>query len=202
MSPNLSDCTLKLQTSLKSSGLVPGPAEALVPQDFTPTTALNVSFDGRAVDCGNLFRAGECKRSPTISFAREAKASPAASYLLMLVDPDAPTPEEPKFAYWRHWVVPGLQPTGGDGAELVAETKRPLTEYLGPGPKDESTPHRYLFLLFEEPAGLDLPKEAVGGEEFVQRRSFDPVAFVKAHQLKLVAVNWMRGAGDGWTKEE
>ena len=55
----------------------------------------------------------------------------------MLVDPDAPTPEEPKFAYWRHWVVPGLQPTRGTDSELVAETKRPLTEYLGPGPKDE-----------------------------------------------------------------
>ena len=55
----------------------------------------------------------------------------------MLVDPDAPTPEEPKFAFWRHWVVPGLQPIQSEDSGLVAETKRPLTEYLGPGPKDE-----------------------------------------------------------------
>lgn len=63
-----------------------------------------------------------------------------------------------------------------------------------------STPHRYLFLLFEEPAGLDLAKDAVGGEEFVERRSFDAVAFVKTHQLRLASANWMRGAGDGWSE--
>jgi phosphatidylethanolamine-binding protein (PEBP) family uncharacterized protein len=196
----MSDYVLKLQTTLKASALVPGPAEVLVPQDFTPTTALNVSYDGRALEYGNLFRARECKLPPAISFAPEANASSAASYLLMLVDPDAPTPEDPKFAFWRHWVIPGLQPTHGTDGQVVAETKRALTEYLGPGPKDDSTPHRYLFLLFREPASLDLAKEAVGGEEFVQRRSFDPVTFIKEHELKLVSVNWMRGAGDGWTE--
>lgn len=61
-----------------------------------------------------------------------------------------------------------------------------------------SQPHRYLFLLFREPHGLALTKEDVGGEEFVQRRSFDPVKFVEKHQLQLVGLNWMKGAGDGW----
>lgn len=50
------------------------------------------------------------------------------------MDPDAPTPDDPKFAFWRHWVVPGLQALNG---EVVAQTKPALTEYLGPGPKDE-----------------------------------------------------------------
>lgn len=56
--------------------------------------------------------------------------------MLMLIDPDAPTPDDPKFAYWRHWVLPGLKPlTSADG--IVAQTKPVLTEYLAPGPKDE-----------------------------------------------------------------
>lgn len=50
----------------------------------------------------------------------------------MLVDPDAPTPEDPKFAFWRHWVISGLQPGRGGGAAATA-----LTEFLGPGPKPE-----------------------------------------------------------------
>lgn len=54
----------------------------------------------------------------------------------MLVDPDAPTPDDPKFAFWRHWVVTGLQPLSGDSGQ-VAETKPPITKYLAPGPKDE-----------------------------------------------------------------
>jgi hypothetical protein len=55
-----------------------------------------------------------------------------------------------------------------------------------------------LFLLFRQPTTLDLTKEEVGGEEFVQRRSFDPAKFVEKHDLHLVGLNWMLGAGDGW----
>lgn len=64
-----------------------------------------------------------------------------------------------------------------------------------------SKPHRYLFLLFREPARLSLTKEDVGGEEFVERRSFKPVEFARKHGLELVGMNWMTCAGDGWTKE-
>lgn len=64
-----------------------------------------------------------------------------------------------------------------------------------------SKPHRYLFLLFREPpAPAALSKEDVGGEEFVQRRSFDAATFVSKHGLALVGVNWMLGAGDGWAE--
>lgn len=65
-----------------------------------------------------------------------------------------------------------------------------------------SKPHRYLFLLYREPAGFSLSKEDVGGEEFVERRSFKADEFVARHELQLVGVNWMLGAGDGWNKEK
>lgn len=55
----------------------------------------------------------------------------------MLIDPDAPTPEDPKFAFWRHWVVSGLKP----GAEAPGTT---LTEFLAPGPKPEYVAHAVL----------------------------------------------------------
>jgi phosphatidylethanolamine-binding protein (PEBP) family uncharacterized protein len=126
----------------------------------------------------------------------------------MLIDPDAPTPEDPKFAYWRHWVVVNM-PFPSDAAESEPESRcvttrgKTLTQYLAPGPKDESGPHRYLFLLFEEPEqGLLLEKDDVGGEEFVQRRSFRAEEFVSKQKLKLVGVQWMRGVGDGWNGEE
>ncbi|KAK1992044.1 phosphatidylethanolamine-binding protein [Colletotrichum falcatum] len=193
----LSDHAQKLRSSLKQAGLVPGAAGALIPEGFEPTTELEVSFAGKAVDAGNLFRAGECRVAPSVSFAGEAGAA-GACYTLLLTDPDAPTPDNPQFAFWRHWVVPGLQPLSGGG--VVAQGKPALTEFLGPGPKDDSKPHRYLFLLYREPQGLDLKKEDVGGEEFVQRRSWKPAEFAEKHGLKLVGVNWMTCAGDGWTE--
>lgn len=60
--------------------------------------------------------------------------------MLLLVDPDAPTPDDPKFAFWRHWVLPGLQPIKQSGGLAATQTKPALTEYLGPGPKDECVP--------------------------------------------------------------
>lgn len=131
-----------LQASLEKANLVPGSASELIPSSFTPSTALKISFGDKSVDLGNFFRAGECKVAPTISFGppeeEAGDASNAPSYLLILTDPDAPTPDDPKFAFWRHWIVGGLQPLAGvDGVAQVAVTKPTITEYLGPGPKDE-----------------------------------------------------------------
>lgn len=64
-----------------------------------------------------------------------------------------------------------------------------------------SKPHRYLFLLFREPAPLDLKKQDVGGEEFVERRSFKPAELARKLQLTLVGLNWMRCAADDWTAD-
>lgn len=61
-----------------------------------------------------------------------------------------------------------------------------------------SKPHRYLFLLYRELAPLDLKKDDVGGEEFVQRRSFKPAELAKKLGLTLVGVNWMKCAADDW----
>ncbi|KAM5344548.1 hypothetical protein ACJ41O_013083 [Fusarium nematophilum] len=186
-----------LSSSLAEAKLVPGSAAGLIPEDFKPTIKLEVAFGGRAVNLGNLFRAGECKLAPSINFGQESEGASGANYMLLLIDPDAPTPDDPKFAFWRHWVLPGLSPLSGD-EKVVAQVQPTLTEYLGPGPKDDSKPHRYLFLLFRQPADLSLTKEDVGGEEFVQRRSFDAAKFVEKNKLRLVGVNWMLGAGDGW----
>ncbi|KAK9423775.1 putative Phosphatidylethanolamine-binding protein [Seiridium unicorne] len=196
---SLQDHAAALAASLEKAQLVPGSAASLIPAHFTPSTKLTISFGPRAVEVGNFFRAGECKIAPSVSFAPEADASSSASYTLILTDPDAPTPDDPKFAFWRHWVLSGLQPLSGDSGE-VALTKGPVTDYLGPGPKDDSKPHRYLFLLYREPEGLVLKKEDAGGEEFVQRRSFKPAEFAEKFGLKLVSVNWMTCAGDGWTE--
>ncbi|KAH8432765.1 YbhB/YbcL family Raf kinase inhibitor-like protein [Aspergillus melleus] len=181
-----------LSASLAKAGLVPGSAP-LIPDTFTPSTQVTVAFGEKVVQLGNLFRASECKTAPSVEFTSEQDVDSSKRYTLLLVDPDAPTPDEPKFAYWRHWVVSGLAPSG------ESDSKKVLTEYLGPGPKDESKPHRYLYLLFREPEGFNLNKEDVGGEEFVERRSFKAAEWVDKHGLVLVGVNWMLGAGDGWT---
>ncbi|KAL5357747.1 phosphatidylethanolamine-binding protein [Aspergillus floccosus] len=187
-----------LAQALSQSGILTPDLQPLLSPDLVPSTALTVQFGEETVSYGNFFRASECKTAPSISFSKETDDPDASRrYTLLLIDPDAPTPDDPKFAYWRHWVVSGLRPA--DAGDVTA-TATVLTEYLGPGPKDESKPHRYLYLLFREPERFALSKEDVGGEEFTQRRSFKAAEWVETHGLKLVGVNWMRGVGDGWTE--
>ncbi|OAA59925.1 phosphatidylethanolamine-binding protein [Cordyceps fumosorosea ARSEF 2679] len=207
----------QLTTSLKEASLVPGAAAALIPPAFAPSVDLSVSFasseaapsssSSSSVRLGNLLRVSQVQREPSVSFQVEAGAAANdGSYLLMLVDPDAPTPEDPKFAFWRHWVVSGLKPPSSSSfsfssSPALSSSGTTLTAFLGPGPKPESNPHRYLFLLYREPPGLALTRAEVGGDAFVERRSFDVAGFVAAHGLQLAGVNWMLCAADEQSAE-
>jgi phosphatidylethanolamine-binding protein (PEBP) family uncharacterized protein len=199
-----------LLNSLKGANLLPS---KVIPEDFTPAFNLDVRFPTKAISNGTLVRVSEVKETPSISisaiFPDSATPPTPQKLTFTLIDPDAPTPDDPKFGYWRHWVVTNIpapseqQQLEGQKEGSAVDAGRTLTQYLAPGPKDESGPHRYLFLLFAEPEqGLKLEKSDVGGEEFVERRSFRAEEFVQRHGLRLVGVQWMKGVGDGWKGEE
>lgn len=64
----------RLPQTLSDAKLVPGPAAELIPEGFRPTTKLEVSYDGKAVDLGNLFRVRETKIQPVVQFQREVRS--------------------------------------------------------------------------------------------------------------------------------
>lgn len=183
--------TTALIDSLKTASLLPSP---IIPSDFTPAYSLSVSFPSKNPSNGSLVRVSDVASQPSVTFS-SSTSGPASTFTLLLIDPDAPTPDDPKFAYWRHWVVTNIPSSSGDVKDGTT-----ITPYLAPGPKDESGPHRYLFLLFQEPAGFKVTREDVGGEEFVERRSFGAREWVERGGLELVGVQWMRGVGDGWNE--
>ena len=189
-----------LVESLKSANLLPS---AIIPESFTPALDLSVKFSsGLTPKYGSLARVSQVKEQPIIAISSPPTSS-AASFTFMMIDPDAPTPDDPKFGYWRHWVVTSIpSPSATTSPDDITARGKTLTQYLAPGPKDESGPHRYLFLLFEEKAGETLEKADVGGEEFVERRSFRAEQLAEKKGLKLVGVQWMRGVGDGWKGEK
>ena len=61
-----------LSASLAKAGLVPGSAP-LIPDTFTPSTQVTVSFGEKVVQLGNLFRASECKTAPSVEFTAEVR---------------------------------------------------------------------------------------------------------------------------------
>jgi phosphatidylethanolamine-binding protein len=126
-----------LLDSLSKARLVPGPASTVIPADFSPAIKLGITFQNTTVTLGTFLRAGVAKQPPAVSLTPlDGNDASNAFFTLAMFDPDAPTPDDPKFAFWRHWVVPGLKASAaGDGA--VGWTKDAVTAYLGPGPKDE-----------------------------------------------------------------
>ncbi|KAH7381194.1 phosphatidylethanolamine-binding protein [Phaeosphaeria sp. MPI-PUGE-AT-0046c] len=187
------------QPSYPPSNPPPFSPPPLIPSSFTPTLSLTITYPSLSPSSGSLIRVHQAATQPVISIS--PSPPPGSNYTFMLIDPDAPTPADPKFAYWRHWVVSNISSANLDSDDIV-KAGNTLTPYLAPGPKDESGPHRYLFLLFKEPEGLEVRKEDVGGDEFVERRSFGAREFVEKWGLELVGVQWMRGVGDGWVGEK
>ncbi|NXO05135.1 PEBP4 protein, partial [Rhinopomastus cyanomelas] len=108
---------------------------------------------------------------------RYPQADKSKSYVLVLVDPDAPSRANPTRRFWRHWLVtdiPGEDLTTGDIKGRV------LTDYSRPTPPPSSGYHRYQLLLYEQPA-----QEAITlrPEERVSLGSWAMETFVEQFQL-------------------
>ncbi|GAA5887746.1 hypothetical protein JCM6882_001517, partial [Rhodosporidiobolus microsporus] len=119
------------------------------------------------------------QEQPSISFeAAEGKER----FTLALLDPDAPSRGDPKWAPFRHWLVTGLNP----GTPTRLEGGEELTPYMGPAPPPGTGPHRYAFLLYRQPAG-STPK-FFGDKE--DRKQYDIKKFVEENKLTLVGANF------------
>ncbi|XP_078095754.1 phosphatidylethanolamine-binding protein 4 isoform X7 [Mustelus asterias] len=82
---------------------------------------------------------------PSVQFVQAEKAT---NYVLIMVDPDAPSKENPKYRFWRHWLVTNI--LGKDlQAGVIQGTV--LSEYRPPTPPSGTGYHRYQFFLYEQP---------------------------------------------------
>ncbi|XP_078285022.1 phosphatidylethanolamine-binding protein 4 [Rhinoraja longicauda] len=76
-----------------------------------------------------------------------------AMYVLVMVDPDAPSRNNPTFRYWRHWLVSEIQ---GRHLQLGEVRGTVLTAYRPPNPPSGTSYHRYQFFLYEQPGGRNM----------------------------------------------
>ncbi|KAM4616720.1 phosphatidylethanolamine-binding protein 4 [Polymixia lowei] len=98
-------------------------------------------------------------------------------YLLMMVDPDAPSRTSPTRAHWRHWLVADIKGSGLRRREFKGTA---LSEYIRPTPPQKSGFHRYQFMLFEQPAAKTV---SLTEEEKSSPGNWDPQAFIKRFDL-------------------
>lgn len=124
-------------------------------------------------------------------------ASYNGQYLLLMVDPDAGTPQNPNSRFLLHWMaqnvqvgqIPNIpagfsQATNGLRTMIVTQSYVP---YLPPAPGTDSSAHRYLIYAFQQPQGFQIPSQfsnLAGGQN---RQNFDLNGFISSANLNRPA---------------
>jgi hypothetical protein len=132
---------------------------------------------------------------PSISWP---SASETITYLIVNLDLDPPFVSFPFLGPALHWIQPGVKAS----PEKVLTSSDPfVADYAGPGPPPGSGPHRYCFLLYEQPAGFDGNKWAPpNGQSFPisKRIRYDLGAWEKEAGLgNPLAVGWFKSNVSG-----
>ncbi|TCD62350.1 hypothetical protein EIP91_007048 [Steccherinum ochraceum] len=121
---------------------------------FNPRVLLEVTFPETTGPDIHLKAGVQLPRNatagpPTFNIRGQPGGGP---FVVAAVDPDAPTPQEPTSAQIRHFLGGNFRLVPGGG--LVNSTAA-LSNFLQPTPPAGSDPHRYVFLLFEQPRGFN-----------------------------------------------
>ncbi|KIW98571.1 uncharacterized protein Z519_00232 [Cladophialophora bantiana CBS 173.52] len=91
----------------------------------------------------------EAQGLPTLGW----NAPSEEKFLVVSLDLDAPFPSFAPLSPALHWLQAGLAVQGASG-DLTSPDPA-IASWAGPGPPPISGPHRYIFLLYEQPADFD-----------------------------------------------
>ncbi|KAI6672320.1 hypothetical protein NL676_000226 [Syzygium grande] len=136
---------------------------------FTPTVKLNVIYNSnKRVSNGHELMPAVIVSRPRAEVGGDDMRE---AYTLIMTDPDAPSPSDPRLREHLHWMVTDIPGTtdASFGREVVSyETPRPAVGI-----------HRYVFVLFKQRG-----RQAVAGAP-ASRDHFNTRAFSLDHGLGL-----------------
>ncbi|XP_047573309.1 phosphatidylethanolamine-binding protein 4 isoform X1 [Lutra lutra] len=93
-------------------------------------------------DCNNYRLKITHWAEPIVKFPR---ALEDANYILVMVDPDAPSRSSPKAQFWRHWLVTDIKGVDIKKGKVQGQE---LSPYQPPSPPAQSGFHRYQFFVY------------------------------------------------------
>jgi len=143
--------------------------------DVTPNEILEVDYgNGAILDLGNELTPTQVQKPPkSIKWTAEV----GAMYTLCMIDPDAPSRQDPSRGEVKHWLVVNIP--GNDISK--GET---LAEFIGSGPPLGSGLHRYVFLIFKQPSGkIAVPDKPVSNKSLDGRFNFKTRQFASEYNL-------------------
>lgn len=129
-----------------------------------PGRLTSIKFE-HALKYGELVSMAEAFQAPDISF----NGTPSKLYTLVMLDIDAPNPDNPYEADYLHWLITNIQ------AGQPIESGLTVAPYLGPNPPIGT--HRYFIQLYEQ-------NNKIEKSDDIERIKWDLNQFVSIHTLK------------------
>ncbi|KAK4499236.1 hypothetical protein PRZ48_009749 [Zasmidium cellare] len=184
------------RTSLASLALAI-PALAIPPPDFgfpeAPNdTALTVRFQNSnnsnlLVQEAALYGIGITQNPPSLSLNTSDYRSLAdynGSYTVLMVDPDASTPENPNRRFILHWMQASLSQSSNatSGDRALQNSTSPVVPWMRPSPPVNSSAHRYIIYAFQQPSNFSIPSQW-SGLSAMNRTNFNLTNFVRDTSL-------------------
>ena len=181
-------------------------ALALIKDDESKVLGLNVGKHKNVQPGQYVPRAGvypsssRCAKTRSNQHFTDAQSPPelffagldsSKTYLIVSLDTDAPFPSFSILGPILHWIQPGVKVSESG----TLDTTTPfVADYIGPAPPPGSSPHRYMFFLYEEPAGFDAKAHAPpNGQKLgnMSRMRYDFDAWAKKVNLgSVLAFNY------------
>ncbi|XP_063699890.1 protein D3-like [Culicoides brevitarsis] len=139
-----------------------------------PSKLLEITYpSGATVNLGNELTPTQVKDIPFLKW----ETTDDALYTVLMTDPDAPSRANATFREVRHWLVVNIpQNDVKDGDHLF--------EFIGSGPPQGTGLHRYVFLVFRQPARIDVTNiKRTRNCSRENRLSSSAKSFIDEHQL-------------------
>jgi len=127
---------------------------AAVDSGSIPTVGATFPNDKPVSKPGVRLPRADAASTPTLHYSAP---SSTGKYIAACIDLDAPFPAFAVLGPILHWLQTDLVPTASGQLEVSNDVPAVL-KYHGPGPPPLSPPHRYVFLLYEQPEGFERSK--------------------------------------------
>lgn len=169
-------------------------AHKVVPDviDEAPPKAVSVVYEnGAKVNFGNELTPTEVKSKPSVKW----EAQQNVYHAIVMVDPDAPSREDPKLGPVNHWLVVNI--VGND-----VSTGDEIAAYVSSGPPEGSGLHRYVFLVYQQPKKLEVDEPRSSATSVKSRFRFNLQKFAEKYGLgKAIAGNFYQAQWDPFVDE-
>nr|WBF71170.1 phosphatidyl ethanolamine-binding protein-like protein [Megavirus caiporensis] len=126
-------------------------------------TNLQVNIHNNTIYDGMIIPLKYTQELPKINFTKNNNGK----YTIIMVDPDAPTRENPIYKYFLHW--------------LIINNNEIIVDFTPPAPPKNSGPHRYFIFIIKQDKLLNQSNIKIN-----KREKFNLAEFIADNDLEII----------------